>query len=153
MQLSEHFTLREFITSQTAARMGIKNNPRPEHMAPMIELCEECLEPVRALLGMPITISSGYRSYDLNKAIGGSQTSQHSKGEAADLVLATMAPYDVCKAIADSDIEFDQLILEQRDEHNGWTHISYRKGNNRREILTAHFQPHKPTVYTRGLDD
>jgi len=146
MQLSEHFTLREFTTSQTAARLGIRNNPTPEHMAPMIDLCEDVLEKVRAHFGRPVHISSGYRSHELNQAIGGSQHSQHSKGEAADIIIATLDPYDVCSEIIKAGIEFDQLIYE-----GAWSHISYRKGNNRREILTAHFLPHQPTTYTRGL--
>jgi len=145
LRLSEHFTLREFTVSQTATRLGLVNGTTPEDIEKLIDLCNNVLEPIRAHFG-PVTISSGYRSPELNRAIGGSTNSQHCKGEAADIIVPAYTPYDVCKWIELSGLEFDQLIYEGR-----WTHISYNAENNRGNILTAIFSPGKPTRYVRGL--
>jgi len=146
VNLSDHFTLQEFVTSQTATRLGINNTPDASTSVRLMELCENVLEPVRVEFG-PVIISSGYRSPKLNQAIGGSENSQHCKGEAADIIIPHADPYDVCQWIANSGLEFDQLIYEGR-----WTHISYNAERNRGNILTAHFQAGKPTTYTRGLE-
>ena len=145
MYLSDHFTLDEFTVSRTAIKDGIDNTPSAEHMKPMMELCSAILEPVRKHFG-PVSINSGYRSHDLNVAIGGSDNSQHSKGEAADIVISGYTPIQVCEWIRDSDLPFDQLIYEGR-----WTHVSYGS-RMRRSVLTAHFKHGYKTTYSVGID-
>jgi zinc D-Ala-D-Ala carboxypeptidase len=139
MELSEHFTLEELCQSQTAMRKGIRNVPSTKAIENLRALCENVLEPVRGLAGFKaISISSGYRSEILNRAVGGEITSQHRLGEAADILCPAIGTQDLFDRIRSSNIEFDQLILEGGAK--GWVHISYRKGRNRREILTATFK-------------
>jgi len=111
----------------------------------MANLCNDLLELIREKYGVVI-VSSGYRSIALNNAIHGSQNSQHSKGEAADILIPSVNPYDVCKWIEASGLSFDQLIYEGR-----WTHISYREGTNRNQTLTAVFKKGQPTQYLKGI--
>lgn len=132
MKVGEFFTLDEFTVSQTATRRGIPNDP-PEDVIDSIQaLCLKILDPLRRKLGKPIVINSGYRSPELNKAIGGAATSQHCKGEAADIICPGVQVSDLVKAIREMDLPFDQLI----DEFEDWTHVSYRP-NGRREVLKA----------------
>ena len=134
MQLSEHFTLAEFTHSQTAARLGLDNTPSRE-VTENLKLAACRMEIVRKLLGnVPIVVSSGYRSPQVNRAIGGSNTSDHCKGHAIDFVAPSFGtPFQVAKAIAEATprIEFDQLILE----FGNWVHISFAPAN-RRQVMT-----------------
>ena len=103
-----------------------------------IDLCENILEPCRVHFGKPITISSGYRSPKLNRAIGGARGSQHSKGEAADIELVGGNNWHLLQYIHDS-LPYDQLIAERMvkdDPSAGWVHVSFRKGNNREQALS-----------------
>ena len=144
MDLSTHFSLSEFVTSQTAERLGIDNTP-PQAVMRAILRTATGMEGVRTLLGAPIIISSGYRSTALNKAIGGASNSQHMKGEAVDFICPGYgSPLKICKAIVASGIKFDQLIQEGK-----WVHISFSDAN-RREVLTANFDPAGAT-YIKGL--
>lgn len=122
-KLTEHFTLEEMTYSQTASRCGINNTPPPDIVAQLTKTCE-MLEHVRtALGGHPIMITSGYRCPELNKACGGSNTSQHMTGQAVDFyVPAFGTPKQVCDAImkAVPSILYDQLIWEYGD----WVHMS-----------------------------
>lgn len=150
MRLSDNFTLREFIRSQTAERRGISNMPSADHLEAMELLCAKILEPVRAHFGKPVKITSGYRSGELNRAIGGSPTSQHSKGEAADFEIAGVDNRRVAKWI-ESNLVFDQLILEGHvagQPNSGWIHCSYSKTRARKDVLTATFPG---PVYTKGI--
>jgi zinc D-Ala-D-Ala carboxypeptidase len=120
MKLSEHFDLSEFTTSQTAARRGIDNTPNPAVMA-NLRRTASALEAVRTLLGKPLLISSGYRSPDLNKVIGGAPTSAHVQGFAADFICPGFGdPLAICHAIRKSGLKFDQVI-----EEGTWVHISF----------------------------
>ena len=92
MQLSEHFELAEFLVSETAARRGISNEPTPEVIENLRRLCQSVLEPLRVKLARPVVITSGYRSLALNRAVGGSPTSHHMQGRAADLIVPGMSP-------------------------------------------------------------
>jgi zinc D-Ala-D-Ala carboxypeptidase len=133
MMLSKHFSLTEFIHSDTAIRRGIQNIPGPDEIASLVLLCNKLLEPVRERIGKPIRITSGYRCEELNTLIRGSATSQHMKGEAADFVVEGMAPADVFwEIINDSRTEFDQAI----NEFGAWVHVSYRR-TGRHEALMA----------------
>jgi zinc D-Ala-D-Ala carboxypeptidase len=118
--LSEHFTLDELVLSQTAAREGIDNTPAPEIVRNLRRLAET-LEDVRDVLGgVPILISSGYRSPALNAAIGGAKNSRHMLGLAADLTAPSFGTVmQVARAIATSDIVYDQVI----HEFGTWVHF------------------------------
>lgn len=141
MNLSEHLTLKEATKSATATRKGIHNIPADSHLAALVNIANKVFEPIRNHFGVPIGISSGYRSSDLNKAIGGSQTSQHSKGEALD-VDADIFGKITNKQIFDfikNNLEFDQLIWEfGTDESPDWVHVSLKyNGKQRGQILKA----------------
>lgn len=146
MNLSAHFSLQELTASQTAVRRGIDNTPTAEALQNLQELANG-LERVRAVLKCPILISSGYRSPKLNAAVGGSKTSQHCKGEAADFIAPGFgSPMEVCKAIVENQdtIHFDQLI------HEGtWVHLSFSP-EPRGSVLTAIFS-NGPTRYVKGI--
>ncbi len=152
MYLSSHFTLREFVSSQTAIRRGIKNIPTECDVARMRDLCEFVLEPVRAKFG-PVVISSGFRCHKLNKAIGGAPSSQHTTGEAADIEVPGV-PNDVIARWIAAKLDFDQVIREfpvPGDPMSGWVHVSYRnRADNRRSVLTARRVRGK-TVYMPGI--
>jgi hypothetical protein len=144
MKVGEFFTLQEFVISQTAVRKGIPNDPPPEAIAAIQALCSNVLDPLRQQLGKPIIISSGYRSPEVNKAVGGSVTSQHCAGEAADIICPGVEVSDLVKAIRDAKLPFDQLI------HEGtWTHVSYSP-RNRRQVLKAHFSKNGVTYGALG---
>ena len=124
--LTTHFSLSEFVVSQTAERLGIDNTPPEIVVERLTTLCETILEPARAALG-PIRISSGYRCDALNKRIGGSSTSAHVLGYAADVVPLEASK----KALAQwvhANVGFDQIILEfgvkSMDGEPAWIHLS-----------------------------
>ena len=121
MNLSEHFTLSEFTRSEAALRRGLDNTPDAESVANLTVLASG-LEEVRALLGHPLHINSAYRAPKVNSAVGGSKTSAHMRGHAADFVCPAFGtPQDICHAIMDSSIDYDQLIWE----FGAWVHISF----------------------------
>lgn len=133
-RLSKHFTVTEFQSSMTAERRGIRNRMDEEHKEAAKLLCSNVLEKVREHFKAPVIITSGYRSYELNKAIGGSVNSQHEKAEAADIRVLGHSPYEVaCWIVEESDIEFDQCIYE----YDSWVHVSYtNRYKNRMQDLT-----------------
>lgn len=135
-KLSEHFTLAEFVASQTAARYGIPNDP-PANILSNLKTTAALMEEVRALLGdNPIYISSGYRSPDLNAAIGGATNSAHVFGQAADFTCPAAGNVrEICLAIEASNIQYDQLIREFDTNGTGWVHIAWRDVP-RRQALT-----------------
>jgi len=139
MQLSKHFKLEEFTKSMTATRKGINNEPGSGDIKNLENLCYEILEPLRAKFGKPIIITSGYRSEELCEAIGSKKTSQHSKGQAADLEIASIPNIQIAYWLK-NNVDFDQLILEfysKDDPSAGWVHVSYNeKGSNRKQVLT-----------------
>jgi len=129
--LSEHFTLEELAFSETAARHNISNRPDAETVARLRETASG-LERVRALLNAPIRVSSGYRAPAVNAMVGGASNSAHLKGWAADFTSTFGDPLAVCRAIAASDLVFDQLIYE----FGAWTHLSFDP-RGRRQVLTV----------------
>lgn len=151
-RLSKNFTITEFEKSQTALRKGIPNQMGPAELSAARALARNVLQPVRNQFG-PTTVSSGYRSNELNNAIGGSDSSQHTKGEAADIEVPGLSNYDLAVWIRDN-LDYDQLILEAYTPgvpNSGWVHVSYRSdGKNRRENLTATFINRK-AHYSFGL--
>lgn len=134
MNLSPHFTLAEMTLSQTAVRLGLANEPGPKQLA-NLKRTAALLEEVRTLVGKPITVSSGYRAPAVNKVVGGSSSSAHVAGLAADIGVTGMTPRALAELIRDSGIVFDQLIYE-----GGWVHIGLSEGAPRRQVLTARFR-------------
>lgn len=132
MHLSTHFSLDELMFSQTAARNGIDNTPPQAVIERLESLCLDVLEPIRAHFG-PVHITSGYRCLELNRRIGSKDTSQHTKGEAADIVTSSR-PLAVCRWIEASGLPFHQLI----HEFGRWTHVSIAPPGEspRRQTLT-----------------
>ena len=144
MKLSANFELEEFLRSQTAARQNIDMMPSKEVIWNLTDLCESILQPLRDSLG-PIVISSGYRPIQLNKAIGGSKTSVHIDGRAADFRVLGMSPYDVCVYIRDEKLSYDQNI----HEFGQWTHVGIAQ-DLRGEDLTA-YKSGGRTRYIHGI--
>ena len=138
MIITKNLTLQELIDSNTAKAKGIDNSPTNEHLRNLIEIANNIFQPLRDGIGKPIRISSGYRSEKLNKAVGGSKTSQHNKGQALDLVATTgFTNKDIFDYIK-KNLEFDQLIFEfGTDKNPDWVHVSYNKGKNRNQVLKA----------------
>lgn len=129
----KYFTFKELFRSSTADKKGIKNLPTDaEHIDNLYKLVEKVLDPIRELYGEPITVTSGYRCPALNKAVGGTITSQHALGQAADITVGSKEANKELFEIMKSNCPFDQLIDEK---DYSWIHVSYREGNNRRQIL------------------
>ena len=139
-RISKHISYKEATFSQTATRKDIDNIPSEEVLQRMKTVAENIFEPLRAYVGGPIKINSFYRSIMLNTAIGGSKSSQHTRGEAIDIddTLGCMSNKDMFTFIKD-ELDFDQLIWEFGDDENpAWVHVSYvSPENNRRRILKA----------------
>jgi hypothetical protein len=141
MKLSNYLSLAEVTRSDTAKRKGISNEPTAEHLENMKTIAVDVFDKVREYFGVPIFVSSGYRSAALNKAIGGSATSDHNLGRALDLDQDGhgngVTNADVFNYIK-NNLEFDQLIWEfGTDKNPDWVHVGYRKGANRKQILKA----------------
>jgi uncharacterized protein YcbK (DUF882 family) len=135
MKLSENFTLEEFTRSDTATKLGIKNEPGTEEIAALKNLCERVLQPIRDKTGRTIRISSGFRCPALNKAVGGVESSQHVKGEAADITADGMTARELYNYIIKSGIEYDQLIL-----YSTMVHVS-RKRNRMQQLYAKGVKP------------
>ena len=139
MILSKSFTLNELIKSQEATRLGIDNIPNEEQIQNLKILCEKILQPLRNYYGMPVSISSGYRSVKLCEAVGSSSKSQHTKGQAADFEIFGIANKDLADWIV-QNLDYDQCILEfwnENDPNSGWVHCSYSVNGNRKQYLKA----------------
>ena len=136
MSISKHFTLNELMKSQTALRLGLDNTPDNDALEALTALCENVLEPVREHYGLPVVVSSGYRSPAVNKAIGSKSTSQHTKGEAADIEIPGIDNLELYYWIA-INADFDQAILEyyNGEPSSGWVHVSYVGDDNRNQTL------------------
>ena len=138
IQLSTHFKLSEFLRSETASARGIDNTPSLEVVSNLQQLCIHILEPLRAYFNTPIVVSSGYRSPALNKAVGGSATSQHMTGEAADLrIPSETIGKEWFKWIMDN-CKFHQLIWEKDSPSSAhhWIHVSFRQGGgNKQQVI------------------
>jgi hypothetical protein len=155
MKLSEHLDLAEVIRSEQAKRAGIDNMPTEQHIENFKKLAENVFEKIRNNFRVPIHISSGYRSEALNKCVGGSATSQHSKGEAIDIDMDGSSNGVTNKMVFDyinNSLEFDQLIWEYGTDSNpDWVHVSYSSsGKQRKQVLKCtrvngqpHYQPYQ----------
>ena len=154
LQLSEHFNLSEFERSATAEKFNIDNSCPSQYIPVLQQLCKTILEPLRQHFGEPVIISSGYRSPTLNIRVGGVYASQHTLGEAADIVplppagswLVSLSNHNQrqtphsLKEWFDwlkGNTDFDQLILEHDSKGSYWIHVSCRKNRkaNRHQVF------------------
>ena len=150
-RVSKNFALSEMVKSATAERLNVDNSPSDIHLVNLTHLAIHILQPVRDQFGV-ITINSGYRSPALNAKVGGSKTSQHCNGQAADFESFSTPNPVLAKWIA-NNLEFDQLILEFYDGVNpnsGWVHCSYNLMGNRKKIMTALITGGK-VIYKNGF--
>lgn len=133
--MGKYFTINELTKSSTAQRLHIDNNPTQEVKDNLNALIDNVLDPLRELYGKPIIVNSGYRSFKLNKAVGGAKNSQHLVGQASDIRTVQNTKESnkqLFDLIKNSKLPFDQLINEY--DYN-WVHVSYSP-RNRRQILT-----------------
>lgn len=135
MQLSEHFSLDELTFSQMAARKGIDNHPFADVIDNLRNLCVILLEPIRAVLKVPVHVDSGYRSKVLNMMVGGATNSAHIEGRAADIIPIGMDLYEAFGRIKATTLPYDQIIIEC----NAWLHCAIAKTGvaPRRQLMTA----------------
>lgn len=166
MQLTEHFNLEELKYSSTAKQKGFKNEPTQDHIENLKLLCEYVLEPIREKIGCPLVISSGYRSEKVNALVGGSKTSQHILGQAADIQIfdkkLTNADLfnTIVEMIRSGELQIGQCIAEKVGGEITWVHISTPTNRLRNQVLIANihneYNKHKgkfekKTNYTRIL--
>lgn len=152
MYLTEHFNIYEMCKSETALRRGLDNRPPPFVIENLTLLCINVLEPVRNHFNAPVKVTSGYRSPDVNVAVGGSRNSDHTRGMAADIEIPGLPNYDLALFIAEN-LQFTQLILEFYTPgvpDSGWVHVSYDPRNLKCESLSAIRMAGK-TIYEQGL--
>lgn len=153
-QLTPNFHLREFLFSETAARRGIKLAPDYRSIENLKRLSETILEPLRASLGKPIVITSGYRNAELNRAVRGARHSKHMLGRAADILVPGYSPYEVCKRIVELDLPFSEVI----NEFGRWCHVAVRSDSGggsvlaQQQVLTA-INKNGLVTYRTGLYD
>ena len=152
MNLTENFSLQEMTKSETALRKNMPNVPTESDVANLKLLAEKVLQPLRDHYGVGIKVNSGYRSPDVNAAVGGSRTSDHCKGQAADIEIPGVANAVLAQYIKDS-LQYTQLILEFYTPgvpDSGWVHVSYDANNLKCQTLTATKKDGK-TAYLNGL--
>ena len=152
MKLTENFSLAEMVKSETALRKGLDNTPGDIEIENLKRLAENVLQPVRNAYGKGVKVNSGFRHPDVNAAVGGSRTSDHCKGMAADIEIPGVANADLAEWIKDN-LEFTQLILEFYTPgipDSGWVHVSYDPNNLKKQVMTA-MKENGKTVYKAGI--
>lgn len=152
MKLTVNFTLNELTQSETALRKGLDNSPTQDIISALQVLAVNVLQPVRDHYGKGVKVNSGYRSPEVNASVGGSKTSDHCKGFAADIEIPGVANKELALYIRDN-MEYTQLILEAYTEgvpDSGWVHVSYDPANLKKQVLTAKFVNGK-AVYSNGI--
>lgn len=146
-QLTNNFYLHEFIESPTALRMGIDNKPNCDQEENIFQLCKNILQPARDWLNDTIYVTSGYRCILLNVSIGGSSTSDHVHGKAADIKCKDNAK--LFHYIREN-LEYDQIIWEfGNDKQPRWIHVSFRTEGNRKQALRAYKDEDNKTHYIK----
>lgn len=135
--ISKHITFKEATFSATAQRLGLKNEPTEQHLKAMKLVAEKCFEPLREWYGKPLKINSFYRGDALNKAVKGSSSSQHCKGEAIDIDAGSIAENKKIHDWIKDNLDFDQLLWEYGNSVGpDWVHVSYTdKKPNRKQCL------------------
>lgn len=152
MNLTANFSLHELTKSETALRLGLDNTPGEAEIAALTLLAQKVLQPVRDHYGKGVKVNSGYRSPESNAAVGGSKTSDHCKGQAADIEIPGVPNAELAQWIMDN-LEYTQLILEFYTPgvpDSGWVHVSYDPSNLKKQELTAMKVAGK-TQYVPGL--
>lgn len=152
MKLTANFTLNELTQSETALRKGLDNAPTQDVISALQTLAVNVLQPVRDHYGRGVKVNSGYRSPEVNASVGGSKTSDHCKGQAADIEIPGVANAELAAYIRD-ELQFTQLILEFYTPgvpDSGWVHVSYDPANLKKQVMTATKRDGK-TVYLPGL--
>ena len=152
MQLTNNFSLAEMVKSETALRHDMDNTPGEAEIENLKRLAEKVLQPVRDHYGKGVKVNSGFRHPEVNAKVGGSKTSDHCKGQAADIEIPGVANADLAKWITEN-LDFTQVILEfyiPGIPDSGWVHVSYDPANLKKQTLTAVKQNGK-TVYLPGL--
>lgn len=152
MQLSKNFTLSEMTKSETALRHGMDNTPGETEIANMKVLVEKVLQPVRDHYARGVKVNSGYRHPEVNAKVGGSRTSDHCKGMAADIEIPGVSNHELADWIS-KNLDYTQVILEFYTPgvpDSGWVHVSYDPANLKKQELTAVRRDGK-TVYLPGL--
>jgi len=151
-QLTANFSLHELTKSETALRLNIDNTPGPVETEYLKILAERILQPIRDHFGKGVKVNSGFRSPDSNAAVGGSRTSDHCKGQAADIEIPGVPNAELAQWIMDN-LDYTQLILEFYTPgipDSGWVHVSYDPDNLKKQELTAMKVAGK-TTYLPGL--
>jgi zinc D-Ala-D-Ala carboxypeptidase len=151
-QLTKNFSLAELTRSDTATRLKLDNTPTADIIASLTVLAEQILQPVRDHYAKPVKVNSGYRAPAVNVAVGGSATSDHCKGMAADIEISGISNYDLAEWIK-NNLKYTQLILEFYTPgipNSGWVHVSYDPANLKCQCLTA-VKENGKTVYKQGL--
>jgi hypothetical protein len=151
-QLTKNFSLHELTKSETAARHDMPNEPGSAEIANLVDLAAKVLQPIRDHFQKGVHINSGFRHPDVNAKVGGSRTSDHCKGMAADLEIPGVANAELANWVKDN-LEFTQLILEFYTPgipDSGWVHVSYDPKNLKKQVMTATKKDGK-TVYLPGL--
>lgn len=152
MQLSENFSLSEMVKSETALRYDMDNTPGDSEIENLKVLCTKVLQPVREHYGKGVKVNSGFRHPEVNAKVGGSKTSDHCKGQAADIEIPGVANADLAEWIK-NNLDFTQLILEFYTPgvpDSGWVHVSYDSANLKKQVMTA-MKENGKTVYKPGL--
>lgn len=133
--MGKYFSIKELSYSRIAAEKGINNTPTGDAKRSLELLIDKCLDPIREAYGKPVTVSSGYRNYLVNQLVGGKSTSQHLKGEAADIVGNNEKETKRIFEIAKEQGNFDQLLFERNSKGSVWVHISYKAEGNRYQCI------------------
>jgi len=152
MNLTKNFSLNELTQSETALRKGLNNVPTQAIIDSLQTLAVNVLQPIRDHYGKGVKVSSGYRSPEVNAAVGGSKVSDHCKGQAADIEIPGLPNMELATYIKDN-LKFTQLILEFYTPgvvDSGWVHVSYNPDNLKCQVMTAVMKDGK-TVYLPGL--
>lgn len=138
LTMAKNFKLAELINSDTANRLRIDNTPSYEVCCNLEALIDNVLQPLRERYGNPIIVNSGYRCTTLNRSVGGASTSQHLRGEAADIVGTSRSKSEskrIFELAISMNLPFDQIIYEHDSSGNYWVHISHkRNGGNRHKV-------------------
>jgi hypothetical protein len=152
MNLTTNFSLHELTKSEIALRLGLDNTPNETETAALKMLAEKVLQPVRDHFGKGVKVNSGFRSIAVNQATGGSKSSDHVRGQAADIEIPSVPNAELAQWIMDN-LDYTQLILEFYTSgipDSGWVHVSYDPSNLKKQELTATKVAGK-TTYLNGL--
>jgi hypothetical protein len=152
MNLSPNFTLSEMTKSETALRHGMDNTPNQEQISNMQALAVNVLQPIRDHYKRGVKVNSGFRHPDVNARVGGSRTSDHTRGMAADIEIPGVANAELAEWVQ-QNLDYTQLILEFYTPgipDSGWVHVSYDPANLKKQVLTA-MRENGKTVYKPGL--